>query len=132
MAEIAVPREVVAAVRVAATPAALDAASWPADATALRLAADEVLLVDVLDAAAPEPHAIVFPDTGWVRFPLLPAEGADLLERAATWPPPASGLAQGAVAGIPAKVVVRPDRWWVIVQGVLADEFEERIREVLS
>ena len=38
-------------------PAALDAASWPADATELRLAPDEVLLLDVLDAAAPEPQS---------------------------------------------------------------------------
>lgn len=132
VADRAIVGEVVAAVRVAATPAALDTAVWPPDATALRLAADEVLLVDVLDVAAPEPHAIVFPDTSWVRFSFAPADGAELIARAATWPPPEAGLAQGAVAGVPVKLVVRPDGWWLIVHGVLADEFEERMHEVMS
>lgn len=132
MADRTVVREVIAAVRVAADPIALDAATWPAGATALRLAPDEVLLVDALDVTAPEPHAIVFPDSGWVRFVLSPAEGAELLERSATWPPPSDGLAQGAIAGIAAKVVVSPDRWWVIVLAALADEFEERLAEVLG
>ena len=132
MAESTVVREVVAAVRIAAAPAALDAASWPADATELRLAPDEVLLLDVLDAAAPEPHAIVFPDTSWVRFGVSPDVGARLFERGATWPPPAQGLGQGAIAGIPAKVVVDTDRWCIVVQGVLADEFEDRLTEVLA
>lgn len=132
MAESTRVREVVAAVRIAAAPAALDAATWPADATELRLAPDEVLLLDVLDAAAPEPHAIVFPDTSWVRFALSPEAGVRVFEQAATWPPPAGGLGQGAIVGIPAKVIVGADRWWLIVQGVLADEFEDRLEEVLA
>ena len=131
MAESTVVREVVAAVRIAAAPAALDAASWPADATELRLAPDEVLLLDVLDAVAPEPHAIVFPDTSWVRFALSPEAGARVFEGAATWPAPTEGLGQGAIAGIPTKVVVDAHRWSFVVQGVLADEFEDRLAEVL-
>lgn len=132
VAEFAVVRERIAAVRIAATPTALDAARWPADATELRLAPDEVLLLDVLDAAAPEPHAIVFPDTGWVRFVLSPAAGTRVFEGVATWPPPAHGLGQGAIAGIPAKVIVNTDCWWLVVQGVLADDFEDRLVEVLA
>lgn len=124
--------EVIAAVRVAASPEALDAAGWPADATALRIAADEVLVVDALDVTAPEPHAIVFPDTGWVRFRLTPVEGVALLEAAAAWPPPASGLGQGMVAGVSAKVVVGSDGWWVIVSGTVATEFGERVDAALE
>ena len=123
-------REAVAAVRVAATAEALDAARWPADATALRVAPDEVLLLDALDATPPEPHAIVFGDTGWVRFVLTPEQGRALMAGGAAWPPPAEGLGQGLVAGIPAKVHVADDRWWVLVQAVFVDEFEERVGEV--
>lgn len=125
-------REVVAAVRIAADPAALDTAEWPAGATEVRLAPDEVLLLDVLDATAPEDHAIVFPDTSWVRFVLTRADGARVIERASAWPAPADGHAQGAVAGIPVKVIVRADCWWVVVSGALADEFEERLQEVVA
>ncbi|MEM9464564.1 MAG: hypothetical protein AAGA90_04295 [Actinomycetota bacterium] len=125
-------REVVAAVRVAARPEALDTASWPVDATVLRTAPDEVLLVDSLDATPPEPDAIVFPDMGWVRFAMAPATGAQVMAHAAAWPPPTAGLGQGLVAGVPAKVVVRDDEWWIIVGAVVADEFEERVAEVLT
>ena len=124
--------EVIAAVRVAATPEALDAAGWPADATVLRTAPDEVLVVDALDVTAPEPHAIVFPDTSWVRVRLTPSEGVALLAAEATWPPPTAGLGQGMVAGVPAKVVVGPDEWWVIVPGAVAAEFGARVDAALG
>lgn len=127
-----ITREVVDAVRIAADPAALDSATWPVDTTPVRIAADEILLLDAVDAAAPEAHAIVFPDTGWVRFVLGAADGAQLIAHAATWPAPIRGLAQGAVAGIAAKVIVGAERWWVIVPGAFADEFEARMTEVLT
>ncbi|MGB1505991.1 MAG: hypothetical protein ACPHIC_04155 [Acidimicrobiales bacterium] len=132
MAEFVVAGELVAAVRVVAVPEALDAATWPADATEMRLAPDEVLLLDVLDATAPEPHAIVFPDTGWVRFTLSPDVGAQLFEGAATWPPPSLGFGQGAIAGIPAKVFVEADCWSVVVPAGLASDFEDRLGGVLT
>ena len=132
MPETNLGRSVVAAVRVAADPAALDAASWPADATALRLAPDEVLVLDALEVTAPEPHAIVFPDTGWVRFVLTPDVGRQVMARTAAWPTPTVGLGQGMVAGIPAKVVVGEEAWWMVVLAVSADEFAERLREVVS
>ena len=133
---VMVRREAVATVRVAARAETLDGASWPGDATAVRLADDEVLVLDALETSPPEPDAIVFPDTGWVRFVLTPEAGAELMARAASWPPPvprldtgadadadadagsgsdvssdsasasASALGQGMVAGIPVKLVV--------------------------
>lgn len=135
MADSALRREVVAAVRVSAAPDHLDGAGWPADATVLRVAADEVLLLDALDATAPEPDAIVFPDMGWVRFVAPAAVGEEVMARCATWPPPTAdspALGQGMVAGIPAKLVVGVGEWWFVVQAVVADEFEQRIREVLT
>lgn len=129
--EPAIRGQAVAAIRVVSTADALDRASWPADATVLRTASDEALLVDVLDTDPPEPHAIVFPDTGWVRFVLTPAEGQVVMARSASWPPPTAGLGQGMVAGIPAKVVVG-DPWWLLVPAALAEEFGARIREVLT
>ena len=127
---VMVRREAVATVRVAARAETLDGASWPGDATAVRLADDEVLVLDALETSPPEPDAIVFPDTGWVRFVLTPEAGAEFMARAASWPPPvprldtgagagagadagagsgsasASALGQGMVAGIPVKLVV--------------------------
>ena len=127
---VMVRREAVATVRVAARAETLDGASWPGDATAVRLADDEVLVLDALETSPPEPDAIVFPDTGWVRFVLTPEAGAELMARAASWPPPvprldtgadadadagagagagsasASALGQGMVAGIPVKLVI--------------------------
>ena len=133
---VMVRREAVATVRVAARAETLDGASWPGDATAVRLADDEVLLLDALETSPPEPDAIVFPETGWVRFVLTPEAGAEFMARAASWPPPvprldtgadadadagagsgsdvssgsgsasASALGQGMVAGIPVKLVV--------------------------
>lgn len=125
---VMVRREAVATVRVAARAETLDGASWPGDATAVRLADDEVLVLDALETSPPEPDAIVFPDTGWVRFVLTPEAGAELMACAASWPPPvpqldagagsgsdvssgsgsgsASALGQGMVAGIPVKLVV--------------------------
>ena len=131
MAEETVQRQVVAAVRIAARPEALDDASWSADATVLRLAADEALLLDALDAGAPEPDAIVFPDMSWVRFVLPAASGSEVMVRAAAWPAPSRGLGQGMVAGIPVKLVVGEADWWFVVPAVVADEFEERLRDVL-
>ncbi|MEM9519224.1 MAG: hypothetical protein AAGA37_07895 [Actinomycetota bacterium] len=125
-----VVREVVAALRIASTAAALDAASWPVDATPLRLAPDEVLLVDAVHADAPEAHAIVFADTGWVRFRLTPTGGAEVMRAGAAWPPPVDGLGQGMILGVPAKLVIADDEWWVLVLGAVADEFEERFDEV--
>ena len=122
----------VRAIRIAARPAALDAASWPAAATVLRTAPDEVLLLDALDTSPPEADAIVFPDTSWSRFVLDPVVGADVIAAGAAWPPPTSGLGQGMVFGIPVKLVVESERWSIVVLSVVADEFEERLHEVLS
>ena len=131
MAEPTVSRSGVAAIRVVASPAALDASTWPADATVLRLAPDEILLVDALDTDPPEPDAIVFPDTSWVRFVLTPDDGVAMMAHAAAWPAPSAGMAQGLVAGIAVKVVVG-DPWWVLVPAVVAAEFEQRLREGLA
>lgn len=124
--------DVVAAVRIVAPPPSLDAASWPGGATAVRVAPDEVLVVDALEVNPPDPDAIVFPDTSWVRHRVSPADGAAVMAGVASWPPPAAGVGQGMVAGVPAKLVVGPDEWWFLVQGVVAAEFGARVEAVLS
>lgn len=124
--------EVVAAVRIVAPPSSLDTAVWPGGATAVRVAPDEVLVVDALEVNPPDPEAIVFPDTSWVRHRLSPADGAAVMAGAASWPPPTAGVGQGMVAGVAAKLVVGPEEWWLLVQGVVAAEFGARIDAVLS
>ena len=99
-------------------------------------------MLDALETSPPEPDAIVFPDTGWVRFVLTPEAGAELMARAASWPPPvpqrgsASALGQGMVAGIPVKLVIGAGGgggpWWFLVPAALADEFEGRLEDALD
>ena len=118
------------ATRIVATPAALEAARWPAKALALRLASDEMLVTAPVPAdSIADPHAIVVPDAsfagGWVE-----AEAAlDFLARACEWKLPAArpAFAQGAVAGLPLKLWLEETRVLFLVPAPYASDLEERM-----
>ena len=127
------------ATRVAAAPEALDGLAarppWPGDALALRIAPDELLV-----AAPPgfevagDPHAIVERETGfrWVR---LDAEACRrLLERECDWalPEERPALAQGEVAGVPAKLWLEDDAALILVPGPFAAAFQRRLSRALA
>jgi len=135
-----------AATRIVAAPAALDTVAWPPGLIVLRLAADEVLLLpsgggrlrDAADVRAWAPalppklsdaYAIVVPEGGfsgqWIPAP----EALALLARHCEWELPRArpAFAQGAVAGIPAKLWLEPDRVLFVVPAPFAADFQERI-----
>jgi hypothetical protein len=115
------------ATRIAARPAALDALALPPEVPALRLAADDLLVLAEIDLRPEDPDAIVVPDAGWAGAWLATGTAAELLAHHAEWRPPASGLAQGALAGVPVKVLVTPGRTLVVVPRPFAAELAERL-----
>jgi hypothetical protein len=124
--------EPLAAVRVVAAPGALNARGVPDGAIVLRIAPDEALVVGPSDPGEVEvadEHAIVATDGGWSGAWVTPEEAAGILAAGAEWEPATDRpvLAQGMVAGIPAKLWLEPDRALIVVQSVLAAELAERI-----
>ena len=119
--------EPLAATRIAARADALDALELPAGTVALRLAPDDLLVLGEVAPAPADPDAIVLADTGWAGAWLAPAVAAELLARHAEWPPPADGLAQGAVAGVPVKVLATAERTLLVVPLPFAAELVERV-----
>lgn len=120
--------EPVVATRIAAGAAALDALTLPAGTVALRLAADDLLVLADVAPAVADPDAIVVRDAGWAGAWLDAADAAALLARHADWPLPAAGLAQGAAAGVPVKVLVAGDRTLLLVPAAFQAELVERLR----
>ena len=116
------------ATRIVATPAALDAVSWPADALALRIAPDELVVLPAQGGVTlTDPHAIVIEDGsltgGWVDE----VAGLHYLAHACEWEIPESrpAFAQGQVAGFPVKLWLTDGRILFIVESAFAADFEE-------
>lgn len=123
-------REALVATRLVARPDAIDGASWPDHALALRLARDEVLMIGSGAPRVSDEHAIVLEDTGWVGFRVPAPNAAVFMEQECAWPLPVEGFAQGMVAGIATKVWVGRTEVRFVVPAVLADDFEERLNAV--
>jgi hypothetical protein len=118
--------EPVVATRIAALPAALDALPPEAGVVTLRLAPDDLLVLADVSPAVADPDAVVVPDPGWAGAWLDAAAARELLARHADWQLPEAGLAQGAAAGVPVKVVVAGDRTLLLVSSAYAAELVER------
>lgn len=140
MAELA--RVDVAAARCLARPEALDALSLPESATACRVAPDELLvlreggagLAAALQAglAAADPHALVLDHSdAFAAFALAGPDAADAFALLSSLPLPdvRPAFLQGAVAGVPAKVVAEPARLLVLVPSTLGHQLAERFAE---
>ena len=114
--------------RIVATPAVLDAATWPAGALALRIAPDEVFVTGTVAAdAVADPYAIVVADAGFAGTWLEMAQGLDFLERHCEWrlPDQRPAFAQGMVAGLPMKLWFEPDRVLLLVPAPYLSELAE-------
>lgn len=120
--------EPVAALRVVASPAALDGARWSGDGVdVLRTAPDEALGLGATAVEVDDPDAIVEPEAGFV-VALLDDDDLRAVAAHIDWEfPTATGeLAQGKVAGVPAKIVGgRPAL--LITNAAYADELRERL-----
>ncbi len=115
--------------RIVATPAALDAARWPAGHVALRTAPDEVLVTPPL--ASPQvadEHAIVMADGAFFGGWIAPALALAVLERECEWEVPHArpAFAQGMVAGLPIKLWLESERVLVLVTAPFAQDLAER------
>jgi len=118
------------ATRIVAKPTVLDTAAWPKDSLVLRLAQDEALIMPpVSNPNLDDSHAIVVTDNGFAGVWLPWAEAQKFLERACDWelPQQRPALAQGAVAGIPAKLWLEAGRVLFVVPAPYIHDFEERL-----
>src|SRR4051794_35909802 len=132
--------EPLAATRIAARAAALDALELPDGTVPLRLAPPApllprppavapgaLLLLGPLAGAPDDADAIGRRDPGGAGGGLRGAEAAALLARHAEWRPPAEGLAQGALAGVPVKMLATAERTLLLVPLPFAVELRERV-----
>jgi len=128
----------VVGLRVVAAAAALDRAIWPAGAIVLRLAPDDVLLLDAAvtgglgdrsTVAVDDGDAIVARDAGFAVVEIAEPAASALLASVCAWPLPTSrpALAQGAIAGLPGRLWLEPTRVLVLVPAPLAAELAERL-----
>jgi hypothetical protein len=116
--------------RIVAAPSVLDAESWPDDAVVLRLAADDLLVIhrgSLMVALGDEP-IIQEKEAGFVGWWLTPEE-LDQVVTHLDWPLPAErpALAQGLIAGVPAKLWLAQDRALLLCAAAYAHELEERL-----
>lgn len=125
----------IAATRIVATPAALDAADIPQSSLALRFAPDELFVTPPLQneaiILAHDPHAIVIHEGGFAGTWLPANQAAVFLARNCEWEVPDGrpAFAQGAVAGIPTKLWLEDDQVLFIVPAPYAADFAERMEE---
>ena len=113
--------------RVVAKPAALDGIALPHGATMLRIAPDDAIVTDAATLSVDDPFAIVEPEYAFVHWRLTPAEFDDVANHI-EWPLPTDDtLGQGLIAGVPAKVAIRPDQVLLVVSAGLAHELSERL-----
>ncbi len=123
----------IAATRIVAKAAALDAADIPQNSLALRFAADELFVTPPLHdetiILAHDPHAIVIADGGFAGTWLETAAAAEFLQQHCEWEVPNGrpAFAQGAVAGIPTKLWLEAERVLFIVPAPYAADFAERM-----
>jgi len=115
-------------IRVVADPASLDRATWTGDGiTVLRFAPDDAFAVGATSVEVDDEHALIEDEVGFVGAWLDPAEVESHLE----WPLPTErpALAQGSIAGVPAKLWLPADGDALLVTAAAyADELTSRLR----
>lgn len=112
--------------RVVAAPSALDGARWAGDAvTVLRIAPDEALAVGATSVTIADEHAVVETETGFVSARVDPDELRSRIEW--SFPTGRPALAQGSIAGVPAKLWLADDGATLVVQAAYAAELADRL-----
>ena len=120
-------------IRVVAAPHVLDAASWPAHVTALRIAPDDIFAIEATEAdaaavTAADPHSIIVDEHGfvgcWLDHPEL-----EHITRHIEWHAPLHrpALVQGYVAGVPAKIWLTDERSLLLCASPYAADLMERV-----
>jgi len=123
--------EPLAGLRVVAQPGALDAATWEGDApiAVLRVAPDEALAIGAAGVEVADEHAIVEPEPGFSAARLDSAGLEKVLAHVELrLPADRPALAQGKVAGVPAKLLLDEDGALLVVQTAYVADLEARLR----
>jgi hypothetical protein len=114
-------------IRVVADPASLDRATWDGDdAAVLRFAPDDAFGVGARAVDIDDEHAIIEDEAGFVGAWLDP----DVVETHTEWPLPTDrpALAQGSIAGVPAKLWLPEDgHALLLTAAAYVDELETRL-----
>ena len=120
--------EPIHALRVVASPDALDDLAWTDEVAALRLASDDLLAVGAASVQVNGEHLVV-DEAGFVGWWLTPDEVREQVLPHVDWPLPTArpALAQGLVAGVPAKLWLSEDRALLLCAAAYAHELEERL-----
>jgi hypothetical protein len=120
--------EAIRALRVVASPEALDDLAWSDEVAALRLAPDDLLAVGAASVEVSGEHVVV-DEAGFVGWWLTLDEVRDQVIPHVDWPLPIArpALAQGLVAGVPAKLWLSEDRALLLCAAAYAHELEERL-----
>src|SRR5688500_1329460 len=98
----------------------------PTATSVLRIAPDEALVLGSTSLAIDDEHAIVEAETGFVALTV----DRDVIERHTEWPLPTEvgQLAQGSIAGVPAKLAWLPDaRARVVTHAAYAADLVDRL-----
>jgi len=114
--------------RVVGSPEALDEVSAPDGQPVLRVAPDELLVIGAASVEVTGEHLVV-DEAGFVGWWLTPEEVRDQVLPRVDWPLPIArpALAQGLVAGVPAKLWLTEDRTLLVCAAAYAHELEERL-----
>lgn len=125
--------ETIPATRVVSTPTAIDAATVPSTAVALRLAPDELLVLGAGPVTVDDEHAIIVADFGWSGTWLEAMVAAEFLRHSCEWdlPQERPAFAQGMVAHLAVKVWFEPERTLILLPSPLAAELQERLDAAL-
>jgi hypothetical protein len=123
--------EAVLAWRVVATPDALDAARWKGDhVDVLRVAPDEALGLGATGVDVDDPDAIVEPEAGFSSASLAPSELQEVVAHA-EWQVLEVGadraVAQGKIAGVPAKLAIGGESVLLVVQTCYVNDLKGRL-----
>lgn len=117
------------ALRVVAAPEVLDDLTLADDHPALRLAPDDLLVIGAASVEVGGGENLVVDETGFVGWWLTPDEVRERVLPHVDWPLPTArpALAQGLVAGVPAKLWLAEDRALLLCAVAYAHELEERL-----
>ena len=122
--------------RVIAEPAALDRMKVPRTSTVVRISPDDAFVIAPAGPGAKEPsvkddpHAIVTPEHGFAGATLTAGEVELIGLHHIEWELPSTrpSLAQGRIAGVPAKLVINKDGSALLLVACAARaELEERL-----
>jgi hypothetical protein len=119
--------EPLSGIRVVAAPATLDALTWSDGVAALRFAADDLFALGATKAELAD--AIVEDERGFVGWWLSLEDLDDLVLEHVDWPLPEPwpALAQGLIAGVPAKLWLTNDRVLLLTNAAYAHELLDRL-----